>query len=45
MEVCFEVRLEKDRTSAMSNLMISTTDSTAFSGRSPSHAGRSIMEN
>ncbi|KAL0543620.1 hypothetical protein IC582_018720 [Cucumis melo] len=37
MEVCFEVRLEEDRTNAMGVLTTPTIDSTAFSARSSNH--------
>ncbi|KAL0554275.1 hypothetical protein IC582_008192 [Cucumis melo] len=37
MEVCFEVRLEEDRTNAMGVLTTSTIDSVAFSARSSNH--------
>ncbi|KAA0049856.1 Beta-galactosidase [Cucumis melo var. makuwa] len=37
MEVCFEVRLEEDRTNAMSVLTTHTIDSAAFSARSSNH--------
>ncbi|KAA0054530.1 Beta-galactosidase [Cucumis melo var. makuwa] len=37
MEVCFEVRLEEDRTNAMGVLTTPTIDSAAFSARSSNH--------
>ncbi|KAL4031039.1 hypothetical protein IC575_009295 [Cucumis melo] len=37
IEVCFEVRLEEDRTNAMSVLTTPTIDSAAFSARSSNH--------
>ncbi|KAA0048797.1 reverse transcriptase [Cucumis melo var. makuwa] len=37
MEVCYEVRLEEDRTNAMSILTTPAIDSTAFNGRSSTH--------
>ncbi|KAA0035089.1 Beta-galactosidase [Cucumis melo var. makuwa] len=48
MEVCFEVRLEEDRTNAMGVLTTPTIDSAAFSARSSKHDsdknnGKSIL--
>ena len=39
MEVCSEVRLEEDRTSAMNTMGSSITDSSAFSAKSASTTG------
>ncbi|TYK31568.1 splicing factor, arginine/serine-rich 19 isoform X2 [Cucumis melo var. makuwa] len=45
IEMCYKVRLEEDRTNAMSVLTTPTTDSTAFSARSLTMTVRRTTEN